>query len=383
MSTRETMTEIHNYVRLAKEAGWCCQCCHPWYDLLCNCGNNNDFRDRVCEFIKELAATLPDGAERELDSELDNIEDQAELQLRKYLRADKPKLEVVEDQAYFDGDKPKENLTIGVIAAAKIKENIHTYVRAARAAKLCDGCCLPWRNIECECPEDDDAPQAEGCGYDEYRLVEKLAAILPPHVLHELDGEIDALAILDACPRSHLEETKAEIKQHYVAALMGNHCNQCCLPWNNGTCSCGFAQSREHYRECNRIAILAQQLPPSSLHDLNRDLHAIEEVLSMTKPQPQKYTPMKLDPKLCVVPEPLDYDVLLGIALERCRQNEKWGGKEHDDLHFHKDWGEFIHLRTREIGYSPTSKTTRKLLVQIAALALAGIESIDRKLGDK
>lgn len=86
--------------------------------------------------------------------------------------------------------------------------------------------------------------------------------------------------------------------------------------------------------------------------------------------------------------------VLFEVAKERGRQDTKWGGPVHDDKHKTKEFAEFIDLRTDRIRVflhlnpdadgtkEPAShgETPRSLLIEIAALAVAAVESIDRKL---
>lgn len=73
--------------------------------------------------------------------------------------------------------------------------------------------------------------------------------------------------------------------------------------------------------------------------------------------------------------------VLLEIQSERERQDERWGGSEHDDEHSTVEFIEFIK------GYADLAreesifgKEKRRRLIQVAALAVAAIESMDRKL---
>jgi hypothetical protein len=63
------------------------------------------------------------------------------------------------------------------------------------------------------------------------------------------------------------------------------------------------------------------------------------------------------------------------VEEERRRQDQQWGGPEHDDQHAAHRWLQFIHRQVVKQRGSPA----RGFLVKIAALAIAGIESIDRK----
>ena len=64
--------------------------------------------------------------------------------------------------------------------------------------------------------------------------------------------------------------------------------------------------------------------------------------------------------------------VIEEVVTERARQDAKWGGPAHDDQHTPAEFAGFIRDR---LGYSPT----RKDFVQIAALAVAAVESMDRR----
>lgn len=77
------------------------------------------------------------------------------------------------------------------------------------------------------------------------------------------------------------------------------------------------------------------------------------------------------------------------IDAERRRQDGQWGGPEHDDQHDSAEWGNFI---ARQLGKDATIRNRyqpgtpeftaerRERLVKIAALAVAGIEAIDRQV---
>ncbi len=72
-----------------------------------------------------------------------------------------------------------------------------------------------------------------------------------------------------------------------------------------------------------------------------------------------------------------DIEVFDLIRDERARQDAKWGGPEHDDTHEPEDWADFIGARVVRIQLRMGND--RQNLVQIAALAVAAIESLDRK----
>ncbi len=69
--------------------------------------------------------------------------------------------------------------------------------------------------------------------------------------------------------------------------------------------------------------------------------------------------------------------VLDEVMEERRRQDEQWGGPEHDDGHINSDWVGFIGLQLGRL--SVGSAAYRETMVKIAALAVSAIESHDRK----
>lgn len=84
-----------------------------------------------------------------------------------------------------------------------------------------------------------------------------------------------------------------------------------------------------------------------------------------------------------------DERILFDIADERRRQDEQWGGPDHDDTHRGVDWLRYINrqstLASNETLSDDASEVVdpegyRARLVKIAALAVAAIESHDRKL---
>lgn len=74
--------------------------------------------------------------------------------------------------------------------------------------------------------------------------------------------------------------------------------------------------------------------------------------------------------------------VLREVEDERHRQDAKWGGPAHDDAHDSIEWDDFIRMRTRQLARVDLPDR-RRLLVEIAALSAAAIESYDRKAGAK
>lgn len=69
------------------------------------------------------------------------------------------------------------------------------------------------------------------------------------------------------------------------------------------------------------------------------------------------------------------------IAGERERQNDKWGGPSHDLQHGPRDWAAFI---TEHLGKALSAKRPeeyRRRMLQVAALSVAAIETLDRQQG--
>lgn len=81
--------------------------------------------------------------------------------------------------------------------------------------------------------------------------------------------------------------------------------------------------------------------------------------------------------------------ILAQIIEERRSQDRQWGGADHDDGHDRSDWPKFIAEHNdraikmaRKIGTTHANGAAdeyRKQLIEIAALAVAAIESHDRK----
>ena len=68
------------------------------------------------------------------------------------------------------------------------------------------------------------------------------------------------------------------------------------------------------------------------------------------------------------------------VAAERARQDAKWGGAAHDDAHESTEWVDFVEDRLVLIDKrAKHSSETRRYWLEIAALAVARIESMDRK----
>lgn len=80
--------------------------------------------------------------------------------------------------------------------------------------------------------------------------------------------------------------------------------------------------------------------------------------------------------------QPVQHTSVLGlVAAERKRQDDKWGGAAHDDQH---STASFVQLIEDYAGWARTMAgmnspaKARNRLIQVAALAVAAVESIDR-----
>lgn len=71
--------------------------------------------------------------------------------------------------------------------------------------------------------------------------------------------------------------------------------------------------------------------------------------------------------------------VLDEVKTERARQDSKWGGPDHDDAHTHQEFLGFIE-KQKNLALQPDDpQQPRTRLIKIAALAIAAVESLDRK----
>lgn len=69
------------------------------------------------------------------------------------------------------------------------------------------------------------------------------------------------------------------------------------------------------------------------------------------------------------------------IKAERVRQDEQWGGPDHDDMHTREDWT-WYRQKYEVMAWScldAHGETARMALIKIAALAVAQLEALDRK----
>ncbi len=77
--------------------------------------------------------------------------------------------------------------------------------------------------------------------------------------------------------------------------------------------------------------------------------------------------------------------VLAEIQAERDRQDSKWGGETHDDAHSFDFWVELLRDYAgwaRVMAGMGSVAKARRRLIQVAAIAVAAVESIDRKYGN-
>lgn len=76
-------------------------------------------------------------------------------------------------------------------------------------------------------------------------------------------------------------------------------------------------------------------------------------------------------------------DVFGEIRSERRRQDEQWGGPDHDDEHSPQEWAQFLHKQWLAAAHeAELGGDYRGRLVKIAALAVAAAESYDRTIRD-
>lgn len=74
------------------------------------------------------------------------------------------------------------------------------------------------------------------------------------------------------------------------------------------------------------------------------------------------------------------HGVVLEVIAERVRQDAKWGGPAQDDQHDLEEFCNIINQRTLAMARGfETKGHARKRMIQIAALAVAAVESMDRK----
>jgi hypothetical protein len=74
----------------------------------------------------------------------------------------------------------------------------------------------------------------------------------------------------------------------------------------------------------------------------------------------------------------VDLAVLADVVAERKRQDEQWGGPEHDDSHRPDDWEDFIINQIRRAEKETSDAGYRRRLVNVVALGFAALGSWDR-----
>lgn len=84
------------------------------------------------------------------------------------------------------------------------------------------------------------------------------------------------------------------------------------------------------------------------------------------------------------------HPVLAEVAAERKRQDVTWGGPEHDDGHTNTNWTiwlSFIDEHNRKAYSGENSpeayRNARRRFIEVAALAVAAVESFDREVGEE
>ncbi len=86
----------------------------------------------------------------------------------------------------------------------------------------------------------------------------------------------------------------------------------------------------------------------------------------------------------CDVIPPVQMLQILKVLNERRRQDEKWGGNEHDDAHTTSEWVAIIAGELNEVLWGIAEgdqKQTEEELVHVAAVAVAWLEAIERRKG--
>jgi len=78
-----------------------------------------------------------------------------------------------------------------------------------------------------------------------------------------------------------------------------------------------------------------------------------------------------MDPQVKVIAE---------VIQERKNQDRQWGGPAHDDAHAEYDWVCYIDRQAGLIhSERDSASSVRSRFIKIAALAVAAVESIDRR----
>ena len=101
--------------------------------------------------------------------------------------------------------------------------------------------------------------------------------------------------------------------------------------------------------------------------------------------QPKKITELRRSIDMPDRTTPERMAIFMEIEGERLKQDEQWGGPEHDDQHSVRDWVTFI-VAYLGAGVNRDSDWGRKLsisryaLIQVAALTVAAVEAFDRRI---
>lgn len=146
------------------------------------------------------------------------------------------------------------------------------------------------------------------------------------------------------------------------------------------------------------------KVTPELLTEIHKDFKAGEElrpfrIAKNGLPEDSKVIDMNISANSCAINIVLESKEFIGgeelppvkfnrvfgalrdVQYERTRQDKKWGGPAYDDKHVPADWCDWI------IAYATCAKTMasfdfpekyRKLMIQVAALAVAAVQSHDR-----
>jgi hypothetical protein len=82
--------------------------------------------------------------------------------------------------------------------------------------------------------------------------------------------------------------------------------------------------------------------------------------------------------KMGMTPQQL---IFMDILHERERQDDRWGGADHDRNHTVSDWKRLIleHLdKANQAAYKGDLRRARERFIEVAALAVAAVEMLDK-----
>ena len=121
---------------------------------------------------------------------------------------------------------------------------------------------------------------------------------------------------------------------------------------------------KEHEWECGKSPILAR------VRELETDLAATKYISEIDTEEG--------------IP-PVQMLQILKVLNERRRQEEKWGGADHDDRHDRREWEGILCRMVVEgiMNSGPTDADVVKGLVETAAVAIAWLEAIERRKAAK